>query len=227
MSTCVSISFCLAQVFPLSTAQILNSLSSISLSQAHSASLSLGSPLTSTSPVSQRSAQEFFCVSRPFLPSPSLPVSPSLRPNLRAPPPPLPQPPPPAAVGVTLQPAGLREQLTPRLLAPGWAPAATNLCQPGPRPLAPTRTSAPSGTPLPARTTSEEGLAGPGDGVRAALARGRESSARIPPPGQCSGCAPRHARLQCTHPVPRRPRRPAASPWLRCARCAPLPGRRY
>lgn len=84
----------------------------------------------------------------------------------------------------------LREQLTPRFLAPGWAPAAAEPCQPGPRPLAPTRTSAPSQAPLPARTTSEADLAGPGDGLGTALARGPESRARIPPPGQCAGGAP-------------------------------------
>lgn len=41
----------------------------------------------------------------------------------------LPSPTPHAAVGVTLQPAGLCKQLTPRLLAPGPAPAAAPLYQ--------------------------------------------------------------------------------------------------
>lgn len=69
------------------------------------------------STVSQRSTQYSgsFCVSHPF---PPVTISPSLsfsRPSHRAPP----SPAPPAAVGVTLQPAGFREQLTPRFLAPG------------------------------------------------------------------------------------------------------------
>lgn len=48
----------------------------------------------------------------------SLLVSPSQSPGAASP------APPPRAVGVTLQPAGLSRQLTPRFLAPGWVPAA-------------------------------------------------------------------------------------------------------
>lgn len=139
LPTSVSLSFCLSQVF-------LSPQLRLTLSISLSGKLCI-SPiclhLHSISTVSQRSTQEysrFFCVS-PYQ-SPSLPVPPSLsRPSLWAPPYLPPSPLPATAVGVTLQPAGLREQLTTHFLASGWAPAATKLCQPGPRRLWPTRTS--------------------------------------------------------------------------------------
>lgn len=134
--------------------------------------------------------------------------------------------PPPAAVGVTLQPAGLREQLTPRFLAPGWVPAAAKLCQPSARLLLPTRTSAALLAPLPARATSGAGLASQERGGGMPSSRCPGSRSRTPPPGRCQAVPPAAAPPR-THPAQRRPRRPAASPWLRCARCAPLPGRRY
>lgn len=117
----------------------------------------------------------------------------------------LPSPTPHAAVGVTLQPAGLCEQLTPRLLAPGPEPAAP-LCHVFPLRFLCISTMLPCGpgsrdpNDLAPRTTSQvETWRSPGQ-----LGGGRpERRWRVSPSN--------------THPAPRPPREPAASPWPRKA----------
>lgn len=104
-----------------------------------------------------------------------------------------------------MQPAGLCEQLTPRLLAPGPAPAAAPLCQVSP-PRIPCISTLPCGpgsrdpNDLAPRTTSQAGTW-----------RGRGHSGR--------GRPERRWRVSPsnTHLAPRPPREPAASPWPRKA----------
>lgn len=121
----------------------------------------------------------------------------------------LPSPTPHAAVGVTLQPAGLCKQLTPRLLAPGPAPAAAPLYQvslhtPPRNPCISTillcRPGSRDPNDLAPRTTSQAGTwRGSGH-----LGGGRPERRRRVSPSN-------------THPAPRPPREPAASPWPRKA----------
>lgn len=130
----------------------------------------------------------------------------------------LPSPTPHAAVGVTLQPAGLCKQLTPRLLAPGPAPAAAPLYQVSPPPphtpretLASPRSFRAVQGPATPTTSHRAQLPRPGlGGARATQAGGVPSADGACPPATLTQRRAHHESQQRPHGRARR--------WVRRAR---------